>query len=67
MKTVATAKKVVKVSILGEEYSIRSETRPEEALAVAEDLEREHQVHHGAGRSRGSKRAAITRGPSHYR
>lgn len=53
------ARNVVKVSILGEEYSIRSETSAEETLAVAEYLDETIKSTMGPGGAADSKKAAI--------
>lgn len=53
------AKNVVKVSILGEEYSLRSETSPEETTAVAEYLDETIKSTMGPGGAADSKKAAI--------
>lgn len=53
------AKNVVRVSILGEEYAIRSETSPEETMAVAEYLDETIKSTMGPGGAADSKKAAI--------
>lgn len=52
-------KNVVKVSILGEEYTLRSETSPEETLAVAEYLDETIKSTMSAGGAPDTKKAAI--------
>jgi cell division protein ZapA (FtsZ GTPase activity inhibitor) len=53
------AKNVVRVSILGEEYAIRSETSPEETMAVAAYLDDTIKSTLGPGGAADSKKAAI--------
>jgi cell division protein ZapA len=58
-----TAKKnVVKVSILGEDFSLRSETTPEETLAVAEYLDRVIKQLMDSGSVTDPRKAAILAG-----
>lgn len=52
-------KNVVKVSILGEEYAIRSETSPEETRAVADYLDQTIKSTMDSGGVADSKKAAI--------
>lgn len=53
------SKNVVRVSILGEEYAIKSETSPEETLAVAQYLDETIKSTMGPGGAADSKKAAI--------